>query len=157
MLERLNKYYDEGLVQKQLHPTLPLTIWNYTPKVQYGVTGGQYKLWDDITVQCRGLVTDDNGVVVARPFKKFFNIEENRHTSTSDFEVYPNPVTDILNISNNENITNVSVFNLLGQEVFSKTAATNISQIDLSNLSSGAYMVKVATDGFVKTIKIVKQ
>lgn len=76
---------------------------------------------------------------------------------TSDFEVYPNPVTDILNISNNENITNVSVFNLLGQEVFSKTAATNISQIDLSNLSSGAYMVKVATDGFVKTIKIVKQ
>lgn len=76
---------------------------------------------------------------------------------TSDFEVYPNPVTDILNISNNENITNVSVFNLLGQEVFSKTAATNISQIDLSNLPSGAYMVKVATDGFVKTIKIVKQ
>jgi len=88
MLERLNKYYDEGLVQKQSHPTLPLTIWNYTPKVQYGVTGDQYKLWDDITVQCRGLVTDDNGIVVARPFKKFFNIEENRHTSTSDFEVY---------------------------------------------------------------------
>jgi hypothetical protein len=45
----------------------------------------------------------------------------------------------------------------LGQEVFSKTATTNISQIDLSNLSKGAYMVKVASEDLVKTIKIVKQ
>ena len=76
---------------------------------------------------------------------------------TSDFVTYPNPVTDILNISYPKSITNVSVFNLLGQEVFSKTATTNISQIDLSNLARGAYMVKVATEGFVKTIRIVKQ
>lgn len=76
---------------------------------------------------------------------------------TSDFVTYPNPVTDILNISYPKSITNVSVFNLLGQEVFSKTATTNISQIDLSNLARGAYMVKVTTEGFVKTIRIVKQ
>lgn len=76
---------------------------------------------------------------------------------TADFQTYPNPVTDILNISYNKNITNVSVFNLLGQEVFSKTSTTNISQIDLSNLSKGAYMVKVASEDLVKTIKIVKQ
>jgi RNA ligase len=56
--------------------------------VQYGVTGDQYKLWDDITVQCRGLVTDEDGVVVARPFKKFFNLEEGKHTPTQDFEVF---------------------------------------------------------------------
>ena len=76
---------------------------------------------------------------------------------TADFQTYPNPVVDILNISYNKNITNVSVFNLLGQEVFSKTSTTNISQIDLSNLSKGAYMVKVASEDLVKTIKIVKQ
>jgi RNA ligase len=45
-------------------------------------------LWDDVTLQCRGLVTDDKGNVIARPFKKFFNIEENRHESTSEFEVF---------------------------------------------------------------------
>ena len=88
MLNVLNKYYEDGLLQKQMHPTLPLTIWNYTPKVQYGETGNQYKLWDDITVQCRGLVTDDKGNVAARPFKKFFNIEENRHNPTTEFEVF---------------------------------------------------------------------
>ena len=61
---------------------MPLSIWNYTPEVQYG------QLWDKVTLQCRGLVTDNNGDVVAYPFKKFFNIEENKHTPTQNFEVY---------------------------------------------------------------------
>jgi RNA ligase len=82
MLETLEKYYQDGLLYKQQHPTYPLTIWNYTEKVQYE------GLWDDITLMCRGLVTDDKGNIVARPFKKFFNIEESKHTPTSDFEVY---------------------------------------------------------------------
>jgi len=82
MLKVLEKYYNDGLVYKQVHPTLPLTIWNYSEKVQYE------SLWDDITLQTRGLVTDDKGNVVARPFKKFFNQEEGKHTPTSEFDVY---------------------------------------------------------------------
>ena len=82
MLDVLEKYYEEGLVYKQAHPTLPLTIWNYSEKVQYE------GLWDNITLMCRGLVTDDKGNIVARPFKKFFNWEENKHTPTEEFEVY---------------------------------------------------------------------
>lgn len=82
MVNKLNTYYDDGLVYKQVHPTLPLTIWNYSEKVQYE------GLWNDVTLQTRGLVTDDKGNVVARPFKKFFNMEEGKHTPTSDFNVY---------------------------------------------------------------------
>ena len=82
MNEVLNRYHEEGLVYKQVHPTLPLTIWNYSEKVQYE------NLWDDVTLQTRGLVTDDKGNVVARPFKKFFNIEEGKHTPTEEFEVF---------------------------------------------------------------------
>lgn len=88
MLETLNKYLEEGLVTKQVHQTLPLTIWNYTPKTQYGEKYNMYKLWDEITLQCRGLVTDDKGNIVARPFKKFFNMEENQYTPTEEFEVF---------------------------------------------------------------------
>lgn len=68
--EILEKYHNDGLLLKQTHPTLDLTIWNYSPKVQYD------RLWDDVTRQCRGLVTSSNGEIVARPFKKFFNYEE---------------------------------------------------------------------------------
>ena len=82
MIEKLNKYYEDGLLYKQVHPTLPLTIWNYSESVQYG------NLWDEVTLQTRGLVTDNEGNIVARPFKKFFNIEENKHTPTEHFDVY---------------------------------------------------------------------
>jgi hypothetical protein len=80
--EILNKYYEKGLVYKQVHPTLPLTIWNYSEKVQYE------GLFDGVTLNTRGLVTDDKGSIVARPFKKFFNMEENKHTPTEEFDVF---------------------------------------------------------------------
>jgi RNA ligase len=82
MIEKLNKYFEDGLLYKQVHPTLPLTIWNYSESVQYG------NLWDEVTLQTRGLVTDSEGNIVAKPFKKFFNIEENKHTPTEHFDVY---------------------------------------------------------------------
>jgi RNA ligase len=82
MLHLLEKYHQDGLLYKQQHPTLPLTIWNYTEKVQYE------ELWDDITLQSRGLVTDDKGNIIARPFRKFFNLEEGKFTPTENFEVY---------------------------------------------------------------------
>lgn len=69
-LDVLEKYYQDGLLLKQTHPRYDLTIWNYSPKVQYE------KLWDEITLQCRGLVTNSEGKIVAKPFKKFFNYEE---------------------------------------------------------------------------------
>ncbi len=55
MLETLQKYHEDGLVYNQVHPTLDLTIWNYTEKVQYE------GLWDEITLMCRGLVTNSKG------------------------------------------------------------------------------------------------
>jgi RNA ligase len=82
-LDILNKYYEEGWLIKQNHPDLPLTIWNYSQTTQYE---GK---WDEITLQCRGLVTwDDQDDILARPFRKFFNWEENKHTPTKDFDVY---------------------------------------------------------------------
>lgn len=83
LLETLERYYNEGWLIKQTHPELPLTIWNYSQTTQYA---GK---WDEVTIMARGLVTDNQtGEIVARPFKKFFNWEENRHTPTKDFEVF---------------------------------------------------------------------
>jgi RNA ligase len=82
VLEKLEKYYEDGLLIKQTHPTKDLTIWNYSQKVQYE------KLWDDITMQCRGLVTNSKGQIVARPFKKFFNLEETDSLPSGEFKVY---------------------------------------------------------------------
>lgn len=84
MLPTLEKYYQNGLLLKQTHPIHDLTIWNYSPKVQYE------RLWDDITIQCRGLVTNSKGDIIARPFKKFFNYEEHKpeEIPNEEFVVY---------------------------------------------------------------------
>ena len=83
-LNTLEEYYQNGLLLKQTHPKYDLTIWNYSPKVQYD------KLWDDITLQCRGLVTNSEGKIVARPFKKFFNYDEHQPEDipNEDYVVY---------------------------------------------------------------------
>lgn len=80
-IDQLNDYETRGLLRSQSHPTLPLIIWNYTDKVQYE------GLWDDLTLQCRGLVTDTNGVIISRGFNKFFNLEENKHQPTDSFTI----------------------------------------------------------------------
>lgn len=79
----LEDYYKRGLLVKNKHESFPISIWNYSERVQFD------NLWDEITLQCRGLVTDNiTGKVIARPFKKFFNIEENKYIPTSKFDVY---------------------------------------------------------------------
>lgn len=63
----LERALAEGLVRAQTHPELPLTIYNYTEKCQYA------NAWDDVTLACRGLISDAAGTVLARPLTKFFN------------------------------------------------------------------------------------
>ncbi|MGG7034501.1 MAG: T9SS type A sorting domain-containing protein [Flavobacterium sp.] len=72
---------------------------------------------------------------------------------------YPNPVTDVLNISYISNITAVSVYNMLGQEVIRSKAngVDTINQIDMSQLNNGTYIVRISADDLTKTIKVIKQ
>lgn len=72
-------------------------------------------------------------------------------------KAYPNPIKDILTLSYAREISSVAVYNMIGQEVFSKTLNASQSQLDLSNLTSGNYIVKVTADGMTKSIKVVKQ
>ena len=83
-LEILNDYVEKGLVEKNLHPTLPLAIYNYSRTTQYE---GK---WDDITKMCRGLILDNEGNVVAKGFNKFFNMEEHKpeEIPNEPFEVF---------------------------------------------------------------------
>ena len=81
----------------------------------------------------------------------------NSSFDNANFAFYPNPVKNILNLSYNQEISSVEVFNLLGQKVNSNKINANSAQIDMSNLSKGAYMVKVTSNDQVKTIKVIKE
>ena len=62
-----------------------------------------------------------------------------------------------MTIRYNENIKDVTVFNLLGQQLFVKNINATEGKVDMSNLSSGTYLVKVNSGDKVQTIKVIKE
>jgi RNA ligase len=69
-IRTLNKYINEGKIEKNPHPTLPISIYNYTRETQFNQD------WDEITIAMRGTIIDEHGYVIASSFLKFFNYEE---------------------------------------------------------------------------------
>jgi len=76
---------------------------------------------------------------------------------TEDFKFSPNPVKDILNLSYKQDITDVVIYNLLGQKVFENTINASTAKVDMSGLVSGNYLVKITSENHTSTIKILKQ
>lgn len=73
----------KGLITGRPHPKGKLIVYNYTAKAQYN------KQWTKEITQCRGLICDLNGKIIARPFEKFFNIEEyDQPLPNEEFDIY---------------------------------------------------------------------
>lgn len=70
-------------------------------------------------------------------------------------KMYPNPVLNFLTIKSSIPITDVQVYSLLGEPV--KHVRGNYSRIDLRELNSGIYMIKIHADQFSVTKKLVKK
>lgn len=64
---RLSDYHQLGKVRHSVHPDRDLHVWCYSQATVFS------RDWDDLTRLCRGLVTDGEGVVISRPYPKFFN------------------------------------------------------------------------------------
>lgn len=78
----------------------------------------------------------------------------NTNQSTS-IQLYPNPVSNLLNINSNEKVTKIEIFSISGQIITQLNG--NSSSIDLSNLSGGNYLIKIHTQNGVLTKLIVKK
>jgi len=68
--------------------------------------------------------------------------------------LYPNPVSEKLNISANGNINHVWVLNSLGQTVFETSVNASDFQLDVNEFNPDVYFVRVETEGTVTTHKV---
>jgi hypothetical protein len=73
------------------------------------------------------------------------------------FEYYPNPADETINLSALDNIEYVELYNILGQKVIDLSVDAISTQVNVSNLSSGAYIMKVIVGGQTGTYKIIKR
>ena len=82
-------------------------------------------------------------------FHKYYDVPE---YSTDDLKVYPIPTNGILRIEA-DNITKIEIRDLQGRQVYSGTE----SEVDLSNLPNGIYIVSVIVKMHTVHRKIIKQ
>lgn len=73
------------------------------------------------------------------------------------FKYFPNPVNDVLNMTAKDNIEDVSIFGITGQEVIHITPNTLDAHIHINHLKNGIYFVKVQVNGQVTAFKIIKK
>ncbi|MBP4138316.1 T4 RnlA family RNA ligase [Flavobacterium geliluteum] len=80
----LKEMIAKNYVRVNKHPEHNLYIYNYTQNAQFE------RVWNDVTLSCRGLILDEKENMIARPFPKFFNLGEmeNQVLPKVAFEVY---------------------------------------------------------------------
>lgn len=79
-----------------------------------------------------------------------------------NFNIYPNPVKDYFNIefSNSKGINeqiSISVYNIQGQLLLQQTIKQAITEIDVTMLAKGVYIVKVENSTSITFKKIIKE
>ena len=72
------------------------------------------------------------------------------------FAYYPNPTSNVLSLKSVNSIDSVAIFNLLGQRVMDTKIGATTSDINLSGLTAGTYIMKVTVAGQTGTYKVLK-
>ena len=75
------------------------------------------------------------------------------------FKIFPNPIVDNIKItSSNNQLFNIAMFNLLGEEIYSSGSNLGFVYINANNLISGLYFLKITSNQteFVEKIMIQK-
>lgn len=74
-----------------------------------------------------------------------------------NFKCYPNPVKNLVTISNTGEIDEINLISIAGNTLVTKKINSINSEIDLSNFSKGIYFLKIKSEGTEKTIKLIKE
>lgn len=73
----------------------------------------------------------------------------------NNFVMYPNPASQSVNLTANIPMTQVNVYNVLGQLLIVKDINTNEVQLDISTLKIGNYFVEIHTNETKEVLKLI--
>ncbi len=77
---------------------------------------------------------------------------------TGEIELYPNPVNTILSVNTDHNIKEISIFNILGEQVLQEQPSDSKINIDVNNFVPGVYMLNIVNEnGTVSLHKFIKE
>ena len=73
------------------------------------------------------------------------------------FKLFPTVVQKELNFTSTDTVEAITIFNILGQKVYTSTPDVKNASVDLSSLQSGVYSVQVKVAGASGSYKIIKE
>lgn len=120
------------------------------------------RLYDNETDISAGSGDFRNGFTLGSPIQIYNgNIRQVCGESTSstndvqsDFEIFPNPVTDILTIKTAITFDGISIIDLAGRTLIEDNKSGN--SLDVSKLKSGTYLLILSHNGIIDTQRFVK-
>lgn len=124
-----------------------------TNQIQYDYAGNLYVL-NQKCLQVWALPTDNNNVTT--PAEGTITIAHDgvENVAAAATRVYPNPATDVVNVEAAEAIESIAVFNISGAMVnASSNVNGNNATINVSELASGIYFVRINNGAAVRIIK----
>jgi hypothetical protein len=83
------------------------------------------------------------------------NLSTNETEKTKELSIYPNPVSEILNISGISSETDFEIYNATGQKV--SLGKTKDYQVDVHQLLKGVYFIQINDKGKTSRLKFIKK
>lgn len=103
------------------------------------------------------VITSDLGTVFYDNLYLHKNtVLSNSSFDTSSFSAYPNPTTNVWNITATQNITSISLYDILGKQIQVLEPNATETTINAADLSNGIYFAAINSENGSKTIKLVK-
>jgi hypothetical protein len=134
------------------------TNWVYVGPADFSA-GATYN--EDLAISSKGepyvVYSDNLGMLTVMRYDSVsVGINE---LQQSKFSIYPNPATNkiTIEIAEGQAPSQLSIINLNGEEVLTRSLIKPKTQIDITNLPSGVYFVRLTNDNAVEVGKFVKQ
>jgi hypothetical protein len=105
-----------------------------------------------VAIQC---VSEDAFIFMVDDISLDYTVAVPDVSVVADFSIYPNPVTDQLNITSATEMTQIEIFNQLGQVVYSQVVKDSRFNLETTGFNAGVYFVRITSDEGVATKKFV--
>jgi hypothetical protein len=128
------------------------------PDAGVDLTGARFQVSSAVGNTLGANVQIDNITIKTVALEDLLGVNTNSN-AIKDFSIFPNPSRNVVNVSNtNATINSIEISDLNGRVVNSVNSidAQNV-QINISDLSSGIYMMKIVSDKGITTKKLIKE
>ena len=75
----------------------------------------------------------------------------------AEMKIFPNPTDGFIHVISTENHAEISIFTITGIKVLTRELPGEVSNLDISSLEEGLYIIQVQTNDNIFTVKVLKE